>query len=104
MASTIAFCNVAGTPCTAYSSAGLMDQETADSYAHFLAWAALRRQLQEPVVVQECTTTFPRDQFVKILPMYDWSFAIVDPSRLGWPVKRPRQWCVWPSLNLELFY
>lgn len=91
----IAHTHIAGTPCTAYSTAGLMDAETAESYAHFLCWAGLRRKTQEPVIVQECTDGFPRSEFDKLLPMYAWSFAILDPITFGWPVRRRRQWCVY---------
>lgn len=90
----IGFVHVAGTPCTAYSPAGLCDKETALSFCHFLAWAGLRGLCQEPVIVQECTDAFPRELFSQLLPTYDWTFEVISPQQLGWPVRRPRQWAV----------
>lgn len=89
-----AMANLLGSPCTAYSSMGFMDAEEAMSFAHFLAWAGLRRALEEPIIVQECTKGFPRDIFAKVLPQYDFMAEVLDPYTYGWPVKRPRQWMV----------
>ena len=94
IASQAAFSNMAGTPCTAYSYAGLMDEETAESFAHLLAWAGQRRKVQEPVIVQECTEKFDRTALEKLLPMYTWSYALLNPESFGFPVRRIRQWCV----------
>ena len=91
----VAAIHIAGTPCTAYSPIGLMDKETAISFAHFLTWVGLRITCQEVVVVQECTDTFPRSVFHELLPMYDWCFMVICPTMFGWPVRRPRQWCVY---------
>ena len=83
----------AGTPCTAVSSMGLRDFDSAMSFAHFLTWIGLRRTCQEPVIVQ-----VDRDLLQTMLPMYDWSYAIISPCQLGWPVRRIRQWCVCPGV------
>ena len=92
--SGVANIHCAGTPCTAYSPIGLMDKETAISFAYFLTWIGLRLASQEPIVIQECTDTFPRSEFVDLLPMYDWCFHVICPSGFGWPVRRHRQWAV----------
>ena len=89
-----AFLHCAGTLCTAWSPAGLQDGETALSHAHFLAWAGLRRKLEEPLIIQECTDKFPREVFDQVLPQYNWQCIVLDPQQFGWPVRRPRQWCV----------
>lgn len=94
LADNIAQLHIAGTPCTAYSTMGLLDGEDAMSFAHFLCWAGLRAKLQEPLIIQECTAGFPQDVFVSLLPMYDWMAEVVSPDSFGWPVRRPRQWVV----------
>ncbi len=81
--------HIAGTPCTAWSPAGLTDGEHA--HAHFLGWTAVRGEVQEPVICQECTGQFPRNLFPLLLPMYCWGFIILDPINFGWPVRRSRQ-------------
>ena len=86
--------HIAGTPCTAYSHAGLMDTDTAESYAHFMSWCGLRQECQEPSVVQECTDEMPRDDFLSLLPMYHWDFIVLCPTLFGWPIRRRRQWAV----------
>ena len=94
MKSKVASIHIAGTPCTAYSMAGLMDGETADSYGHFLSWCGLRAEIEEPVIIQECTDDMPRDDFLSLLPMYHWDFIVLCPTQFGHPIRRKRQWAV----------
>ena len=94
LAESVAMLHVAGTPCTAYSTAGKMDGEDAMSFAHTLAWCGLRARLQEPLIVQECTSGFSREIFTKLLPMYDFTADMLCPTQVGWPVRRSRQWVV----------
>ena len=91
---TIGMIHVAGTPCTAVSTMGLRDFDSAMSRAHFHTWVALRLECQEPVIIQENVEEFDRTLLVSELPMYDWSFDVVSPAQLGWPVVLARQWCV----------
>lgn len=105
MTDKIAFMNIAGTSCTAWSPAGLQDGEQALSHAHFLAWAGLRKKSCEPLVIQECTDKFPRNVFYEVLPEYDWSFAVITPLSFGWPIRRDRQWAVCLSIvTVDIFY
>lgn len=90
----IALLHLAGTSCVAHSAMGAMDREQAISYAHFLVWAGLRRRLQEPIVVQECVDSFPREELIELLDMYDWTFSIMSPHQHGVPIRRVRQWAV----------
>lgn len=68
--------NVARTVCTAHSSMGALEKEQAMSYAHFLTWCGFRRQLQEPLLIQECVDSFPREEMVELLDMYDLTWSI----------------------------
>ena len=94
MKSKVAKHHIAGTPCTAYSFAGLMDGETAASYGYFLCWCGLRAEIEEPVILQECTEDMPRDDFLLLLPMYHWDFILMCPTQFGHPIRRRRQWAV----------
>ena len=96
----VANIHIAGTPCTAASTMGLRDNELALSFGHFLTWIAQRRLCQEPILVQENVGEFDRNHLITLLPMYDWTFAIVSPCQVGWPVRRARQWCVWLCCKL----
>ena len=98
----VAMFHIAGTPCTAWSPAGLTDGEAALSHAHFLGWAGVRSLVQEPVIGQEYTPQFPRELFPLLLPQYSWSFAILDPHSYGWPVRRARQIALFLWLNLSM--
>ena len=71
-----------------------MDGEDAMSFAHTLCWAGLRAELQEPLIMQECTKAFPMHVLVRVLPMYDFMAEVLSPDQFGWPVKRSRQWIV----------
>ena len=86
--------HVAGTSCTDFSAIGKGEGEKGATYIHFLIWVAHRKSLQEPVVVQENVTNFPRDTLQRLLPEYEWTFGVVSPDCLGWPIRRDRQWCV----------
>ena len=91
---SVASIHVAGTPCVAFSSIGALQKEESISFIHFLIWLALRKLMAEPVVVQECVVGFPREYFLRYLPEYEWTFAVVTPTELGWPIHRDRQWVV----------
>ena len=86
--------HMAGTPCTAASTMGLRDFDAAMAHGHFLCWVSLRRQCQEPIIVQENVQDFDRRHLTSLLPMYDFTFSIISPCQLGFPVRRARQWCV----------
>ena len=92
--SEIAMVHVAGTPCQAVSSMGLQDFQHAMSYSHFLTWVAIRKLCEEPVLIQENVEDFDRRELMQLLDQYDWSFGMISPCQLGWPVRRVRQWCV----------
>ena len=84
MKSKVASIHIAGTPCTAYSMAGLMDGETADSYGHFLSWCGLSGVPMTCRVMifyhyYQCTT--------------GTSLSCVQHS-FGHPIRRKRQWAV----------
>ena len=91
---SVAMANISGSICCDHSTMGTMDRDQAMSYAHLLIWAGQRRICQEPIIVQECVDTFPRDQFVDLLPQYDWSWAILSPHQHGFPIRRLRQWAI----------
>ncbi len=101
IAQRVANMHLAGTSCTAWSPAGLCDGATAMSHAHFLAWVGLRRQMQEPVIAHECTDGFPRSLFDLLLPMYNWTFARIDPLSYGIPVRRMRQLTLYLGENKQ---
>ena len=86
--------HVAGTPCVAFSPVGANEGEQSVSYGHFLIWAGVRLTIQEPVLVQENVAAFPREQLVRLLPMYEFTMAILNPIQFGWPVRRDRQYIV----------
>lgn len=50
--------HVAGTPCTAHSVMGLSEENNLIPYGYFLTWCAIRRQVQEWIIIQECTEFF----------------------------------------------
>ena len=86
--------HVAGTSCTDFSAIGKGDAEHGMTYSHLLIWASHRKQLQEPVIVQENVCNFPRETLLELLPEYEWCFGIVEPNMYGWPIRRARQWAV----------
>jgi len=90
----VALVHVAGTSCTDYSQIGLKNKEQGKTFSHFLIWVCQRKLLQEPIVVQENVCDFPSSIFKELLPEYEWTFGIVEPVALGWPINRPRQWAV----------
>jgi hypothetical protein len=90
----VAMLNVSGTICTGHSAMGLNERDTAMTWAYFLVWCGLRRLAQEPLIIQECVDSFPREKMAALLPMYDLSWHVLSPHHYGWPVKRVRQWCV----------
>ena len=92
--------HVAGTSCTDFSIIGKCERELGATYSYFLIWVAHRKILQEPVIVQENVTTFPRETLQRLLPEYEWTFGVVSPDFLGWPIRRDRQWCVYGAKSL----
>ena len=100
----IGMVNIAGTVCTAHSAMGVLEREQSLSFGHFLVWAVLRRVLQEPLLVQECVDSFPREMLTDILDMYDWCFSIVSPHQHGIPVRRVRQWAIGRHKSKTLCY
>ena len=104
----VAMMNLTGTICTAHSAMGLGEKESAITWAYFLIWVGHRRLLEEPLIMQECVDTFPRDKMSSLLPQYDFTWCVLSPHLHGWPIRRIRQWCVWPVkqphvFNLDLF-
>ena len=89
-----AMIHVAGTPCTNISSMGLQDFSQALSFGHLLAWIGVRRVCQEPILIQENLDEFDRNLLTSLLPQYDFTFAVISPHQLSWPVRRVRQWAV----------
>lgn len=59
-----------------------------------VTWTALRRRIQEPIIVQECVEEFEQWVLLEELPMYYVDYCILSPSDLGWPISRRRKWCV----------
>lgn len=90
----IADLHLAGTTCTGFSTIGSGQGEAAESHGHFICWAGQRAVLQEPLLVQENATTFPREALTTTLPMYDWIASNLSPDNLGWPIRRERQYMV----------
>lgn len=91
IANRVADVHIAGTTCCGFSAIGDGQGESAMSHAHFAVWCGQRATLQEPIVVQENVTAFPRECLTMMLPMYEWVFAVLDPSEFGWPIRRERQ-------------
>lgn len=60
-----------------------------------LIWVALRRVIQEEIIVQENVPGWPSQQFLeRFLPMYEVQWVVSSPTELGQPVSRPRGWTV----------
>jgi hypothetical protein len=78
---------------------GSLDREEALQFAHFLIWIAIRKLVQETILVQENVLGFPRDTFLRCLPEYEFDQAVISPNSLGWPIVRERQWIVSLGLN-----
>ena len=78
---------------------GSLDREQALQFAHFLIWIAIRKMVQEIILVQENVLGFPRDTFLRCLPEYEFDQAVISPNSLGWPIVRERQWIVSLGLN-----
>ena len=95
----LAHVHKAGTSCQAHSSMGNLDREQAIQFAHFLIWLAIRKRLQEMILVQENVVGFPRDTFIRFLPEYEFEAAIVAPDSYGWPIARERQWIVFLEIT-----
>lgn len=64
------------------------------STGHFLIWAGIRIQIQEPIVILENVVRFPRWLLSELLNMYYMGYVILSPSKFGWPISRERQFCV----------
>lgn len=69
------------------------------SHTHFPVWCGQRAILQEPIVIQENVVAFPRECLTMMLPMYEWVFAVLDPSQYGWPIRRERQFMMHLALT-----
>jgi len=83
----------AGTPCPDWSSCGQHKGAGGRTMVHFVAWVALRRALQEPIVIQENVKGFPTDLMCEYLgDTYDITSVILDSESYGFPVARTRKW------------
>ena len=94
MQNKVALCHCAGTSCTDFRILGQGAREQGITFAHLLIWAAQRKLLQEPIIVQENVTTFPLLLLTELLPEWEWTAGILSPADLGWPIRRDRQWAV----------
>ena len=77
-------CHTAGSSCTAYSRQG-RQQGTADATVlHFLAWVAVRRDIQEQEVTLENVAEFPTNLLVDMLgDLYTIEPVLMCPTALG---------------------
>lgn len=94
-----ALLHTAGTPCIDFSEMGDKMGLLGMTMAYLLTWTAQRRQIQEPIIVQECVAGFSDWILLDELPMYFVDWVIFSPRDLGWPIARRRKWCV--RLDLE---
>ena len=99
IANGAALVHTAGTPCIDFSDMGDKLGLLGMTMAYLLTWTGQRRQIQEPVVLQECVEGFSDWILLDELPMYYVDWCIFSPSDLGWPIARRRKWCVY--LDLE---
>ena len=86
--------HLAGSPCVDYSEMGNGEGVAGHTIAYFLTWAAIRRKVQEPVIIHECVREFCEWLLLDELPMYFIDYIVLSPSDLGWPIARQRSWCV----------
>lgn len=85
--------HVAGTTCTAYSKKGNQNGLEDITVCDLMAWIAERRRIQEKLIIQENVDDFPSQKFIEWLgDLYDIQVTILDPSDLGWGIRRRRKY------------
>lgn len=85
--------SVAGIPCVSFAGLGRCDGLKGDCMVAWAAYFALKRHLQEPVLIIECNkrlTTQPLEAMIGDL--YVITRAAICPTDIGWVARRPRAW------------
>ena len=83
--------HVVGPPCVDFSSQGSRLGLEGPAALALLCWLALRRRLEEPIIILEHVSRFPVGLLSQILgDKYDIHVGEVGPNTLGWKVQRPR--------------
>ena len=91
-----AFLEVAGLTCIAWSSYGKHEGFAHASMRPFFVWCCLMRKRRPLILVVESAWRFPRDKLVEFLgDIYHLQFFNHEgPIEHGWPITRPRMWCL----------
>eukprot|EP00974_Lingulodinium_polyedra_P025196 2436254-Lingulodinium_polyedra.AAC.1 len=86
-------CHWAGPPCVDWSSMGPQKRDSGKTIIDWGAWAACRRQLQEPMIIIENSDRYDTTIYVKVFgDLYHVESAIICPTRLGFCGRRSRSW------------
>jgi site-specific DNA-cytosine methylase len=87
--------HIAGTPCPDYSILGKGEGCDGPTMVYYCAWAAMRRRLGEPIIIQENVPEQPLSLLQESLgDLYHIQEILLCPSQFGWPVRRRRLWRV----------
>ena len=84
--------HVAGIQCTDFSAMGKGKGFCGRTSISFLAWIQERRCSREDWIVCECVCRFPSHVLTEFLPDYELLVLKLNPTQMGIPVSRPRQY------------
>ena len=86
--------HVAGTSCTAFSPQGVQAREFDVTILAFLAWAGMRRLMQEAQIIYENVHGLAFLLAMVLGDLYHIDVSHCCPHLFGWPISRPRDYFV----------
>ena len=86
--------HLAGTSCTAFSPQGAQAREFDVTILAFVAWAGMRRLLQEAQIVYENVRGLASLLALVLSDLYHIDSSYCSPDLFGWPITRPREYFI----------